>query len=148
MPRTGALLSLSREHHASLVMARDARRVANDNDAAACSAAITRMEAHWHRMMAAHFDQEERLIRIAADTLDPESMARIFSDHAELRILAGGPCTLEPAARLRRFADLTVAHVRYEERTFFPQLQSHPCIAAAPATAPGPVQSTPTQKGN
>lgn len=146
------MLSLSREHHASLVMARDARRVANGNDAAACSAAIDRMETHWHQLMAAHFDQEERLIRIAADTLDPRSMARVFSDHAELRILAGGPCSLEPVARLHRFADLTVAHVRYEERTFFPQLQSHPCVAAAsasaPATAPDPVQPTPTQKGN
>jgi hypothetical protein len=131
MPRTGALLSLSREHHTSLVMARDARRAANDNDAAACAAAITGIEAHWHNLMAAHFDQEERLIRMAADTLDPASMARIFTDHAELRTLAAGPCSLEPAARLRRFADLAIAHVRYEERTFFPQLQAHPSIAAA-----------------
>ncbi|MGH8685394.1 MAG: hemerythrin domain-containing protein [Nitrosospira sp.] len=143
MPRTGALLSLSREHHTSLVMAREARRVADDNDAVACLAAIARIETHWHRLMSAHFDQEERLIRIAADTLDPESMARILSDHAELRILAGGHCPLEPAARLRRFADLTIAHVRYEERTFFPQLQSHPCVAVASATAPSPVQSNP-----
>jgi hypothetical protein len=30
---------------------------------------------------------------------------------------------------LRKFADLAGAHVRYEERVFFPQLQSHPCVA-------------------
>jgi hypothetical protein len=28
---------------------------------------------------------------------------------------------------LRKFADLASAHVRYEERVFFPQL--HPCVA-------------------
>ncbi len=27
--------------------------------------------------------------------------------------------------RLRRFGDLLAAHVRYEERVIFPQLQSH-----------------------
>ena len=143
MPRTGALLALSREHHTSLVMARDARRAADNSDAAACSAAINRIEAHWQGMMAAHVDQEERLLRMAADTLDPESMARIFADHAELRALATGSCPLEPVARLRRFADLTITHVRYEERTFFPQLQGHPCVAAASNTAGDPVPSNP-----
>ncbi|MEO9061194.1 MAG: hemerythrin domain-containing protein [Nitrosospira sp.] len=124
---------MSREHHASLVMARDARRAANEKDAAAVSIAMARMEAHWHTLLAAHFEQEERLMRIAEDTLDPESVARILAEHGELRILASGPCTLEPAARLQRFGDLLGAHVRYEERTFFPQLQSHPCVAAVAA---------------
>lgn len=39
-------------------------------------------------------------------------------------------CLLEPTMRLRRFADLVVSHVRYEERVIFPQLQSHPSIAS------------------
>lgn len=139
MPRTGALLLLSREHHASLVMARTARRAANGEEnkgdipvhSAAMASAIAAIEAHWHTLMAAHFEQEERLIKMAEDTLDPESVARILAEHAELRMLASGPCTLEPATRLRRFGDLLSAHVRYEERTFFPQLQSHPCVAEA-----------------
>jgi len=138
MPRIGALLSLSREHHTSLVMARDARRAANEKDAAAVSIMIARMETHWHTLLAEHFEQEERLIRliqVAEDTLDPESVARILAEHGELQMLASGPCTLEPAERLRRFGDLLGAHVRYEERTFFPQLQSHPCVAAAAADA-------------
>lgn len=133
MPRTGALLVLSREHHTSLVVARDARRAANEKDAAALAGAIARIEAHWKTVMAAHFDEEERLIRIAKDTLEAQAVARILAEHAELRILASGPCLLEPAIRLRRFADLIVTHVRFEERVFFPQLQSHPCIANADA---------------
>ena len=139
MPRTGALLSLSREHHASLVMARTARRAAKGEEnkgsipahSAAMASAIAAIEAHWHTLMAAHFEWEERLIKMAEDTLDPESVARILAEHAELRMLASGSCTLEPATRLLRFADLVSAHVRYEERTFFPQLQPHPCVAEA-----------------
>ena len=128
MPRIGALILLSRQHHTSLVVARDARRAANAKDAIALSGAIACIEAHWHTVMAAHFDEEERLIRIAEDTLEAHEVARILAEHAELRALAGGPCPLEPAVRLRRFADLVVTHVRFEERVFFPRLQLHPCI--------------------
>ena len=135
MPRIGALLSLSREHHTSLVMARDARRAANEKDATIVSMALARVEAHWHTLLAAHFEQEERLMRVAEDTLDPESVARILAEHGELQMLASGPCTLEPTERLRRFGDLLGAHVRYEERVFFPQLQSHPCVAAVATDA-------------
>lgn len=137
MPRTGALLPLSREHHTSLVMARAARKAADDNDNIACLAAVARMEAHWHALMAAHFEQEERLMRLAAEALDPESVARVFAEHDDLRMLACGPCGLEPAVRLRRFADRVVAHVRYEERVLFPQLQSHSCVTAK--TTPDPI---------
>ena len=131
MPRTSALLSLSREHHASLVMARAARKAADSNDRAVFLEAMTRIEAHWQTVLATHFAQEEQLLRLAEEALDPESVARIFVEHAELRMLACGPCALEPIARLRQFGDLLAAHVRYEERVLFPQLQSHPAIVSA-----------------
>lgn len=131
MPRTGALLPLSREHHTSLVMARAARKAADSNNSTACATALTRLEAHWHTLMAAHFEQEEQIIRLAAEMLDPESVARIHADHAELQVLTCGPCVLETAERLRQFADLVIAHVRYEERVLFPQLQLHPGIESA-----------------
>lgn len=133
MPRTGALLLLSRQHHTSLVVARDARRAANEKDETALSRAISGIEAHWHTVMAAHFDEEERLIRVAEHMLEAQAVARILAEHVELRMLACGPCLLEPAVRLRRFADLIATHVRFEERVFFPQLQSHLCVANADA---------------
>ncbi len=126
MPRTGALLSLSREHHTSLVMARAARKAANANDSNTCSEVLARIEAHWHMVLAEHFAQEELLIRLAANALDLETAARILAEHTELHKLACGPCLLEPALRLRKFGDLLAAHVRYGERVLFPQLQSHP----------------------
>lgn len=128
MPRAGALLPLSREHHFSLVVARDARRAASEEDPATLSVAIQRIENHWNSLLAAHFEQEERLLNSARDVLNPTSIARILAEHAELRLLGSKPC-LEPAARLHRFGELLSAHVRYEERVIFPQLQSHPCVA-------------------
>lgn len=112
-------------------MARDSKRMSDSRDAAVLCAAVKSMENHWHTLLAAHFEEEEQLIRTMEDELDPESVARISAEHAELRLLAAGPCTLEPGERLRRFGDLLRAHVRYEERTFFPQLQSHPRFAQA-----------------
>ena len=131
MPRTGPLLSLSREHHSSLVMARAVRKAADSDDSAVCAAAMKHIEAHWQMVLAAHFAQEEQLLQLAAEALDAESVARIFAEHAELRMLACGPCVLEPIARLRRFGDLLAEHVRYEERVLFPQLQSNPAIVSA-----------------
>ena len=127
MPRVGLLLALSREHHFSLVMARDARRAAGEEDTVTLSAAIQRIEDHCRSVLAAHFEEEERLLAIAKEALDPASIARILAEHAELRLL-GSEAYLEPAARLRRFGELLSAHVRYEERVIFPQLQPHPCI--------------------
>ena len=135
MSRIGLLLELSREHHTSLVMARDARRTSKSDDPAILAAALRSIEAHWHELLAEHFEREERLIQTIVDELDPEAVARIISEHAELRLLARGPCILEPAARLQRFGDLLGTHVRYEERTFFPQLQSHSRFAGGNAPA-------------
>lgn len=143
MPRTGALLSLSREHHTSLVLARAARKAAESNDAATCVVAVQRIEAHWQDVLVTHFAQEEALLQLAEDTLEPEIITRILAEHEELRMLACESCVLDPAARLRRFGDLLAAHVRYEERVLFPQLQSHPAIVFA---AEKSIQSIPRGK--
>ena len=135
MSRSGVLLELSREHHTSLVMARDARRTCKSDDPAILSAALRSIEAHWHGLLAEHFEREERLIQAIVDELDSEAVARINAEHAELRLLALGLCTLEPAARLQRFGDLLGTHVRYEERIFFPQLQLHSRFASVNTSA-------------
>jgi hemerythrin-like domain-containing protein len=131
MPRIGALLALSREHHQTLVIARDAGRAAASNDEAVLSTAIARVENHWNDVMAHHFKCEEAFVKTAEQLLNPDAVARFLSEHEELRRLCDGSCGLSPAARLRRFADLASAHVRYEERVLFPELQSHPSVAFA-----------------
>ncbi|SNX61369.1 Hemerythrin HHE cation binding domain-containing protein [Nitrosomonas ureae] len=143
MPRAGALVPLSREHHSSLVTARAARKAAESNDMATCLAAVQHIEAHWQDVLVTHFAQEEALLQFAKDTLEPEIITRILTDHEELRSLACESCTLDPAMRLRRFGDLLAAHVRYEERVLFPQLQSHPAMIFA---AEKSIQSIPRGK--
>ena len=128
MPRTGALLSLSREHHSSLVLARAVRQAVESGDSTAFLVMMQRIEEHWRTVLCEHFAREEQLLRLAADAVDAESIDRILAEHAELRGLACGPCELDLPARLHRFGELLAAHVRYEERVLFPQLQSHPSI--------------------
>lgn len=131
MPRAGALLSLSREHHSSLVIARAARQAAESGDSPAFSAMVQRIEEHWRTVLCEHFAREEQLLCWAADAVDAESIDRILAEHAELRMLACGSCELDVPARLQRFGELLAAHVRYEERVLFPQLQSFPGIDSA-----------------
>jgi hypothetical protein len=133
MPRTGPLLSLSREHHSSLVLARAVRQAAESGDSTAFLVIMQRIEDHWRTVLQEHFAREEQLLRLAADAVDADSADRILAEHAELRNLACGPCELDLPARLRRFGELLAAHVRYEERVLFPQLQSHPSIDSAAA---------------
>lgn len=135
MPRLGALLALSRDHHGALVLGRDARRAAATSDCTVWLDTIARVEDYWRRSMAAHCVEEERLIDLAGEKLDADAVARILSEHTELRVLAAGPCSLEPRARLSRFGELVSAHVRYEERLFFPQLEPHvPHLPHLPST--------------
>lgn len=128
MPRIGALLSLSREHHTSLVVARDARRAAAATDPATLSTAVERIESHLRTLLVAHFKLEEQLLETVEGVLDAEVIGRILAEHEELRRLACNSCELAPMERLQRFGELLGSHVRYEERVVFPQLQSHPCI--------------------
>ncbi len=60
-------------------MARAARKAADSDDSAVCLAAMKRIEAHWQAVLAAHFAQEEKLLRLTAETLDSESAARILA---------------------------------------------------------------------
>ena len=132
MPRLGVLLALSREHHGALVMARDARRAAAVDNSAVWMDTIARIEDYGRESMAEHFAEEERLLQLAGEKIDAKAVARFLSEHAELRQLAGSSCSLEPRARLSRFGELLGAHVRYEERVFFPQLEPHMHLSDLP----------------
>ena len=83
-----------------------------------------RINAHWHQVMAAHFQNEEQLLVRLKDLLDPQAVARIFSEHAMLQQLIVEPGMFELSERLNRLGELLAAHVRYEERVLFPQLQT------------------------
>lgn len=116
MPRRGALLELSREHHAALVLARDCRR------ATSATAAVLRqrVEAHDREVLVDHFRTEEALLAQHASAI-PASLARaLLEDHAWLRAHARGPAS--PQA-LIDYGERLATHVRFEERTLWPLLQ-------------------------
>lgn len=123
MPRSGALLSLSRDHHTALVLARAARKAVESADQAACEQVLVKIEEHWRSVMASHFAQEEQLLQAMKNQLAMETISRILSDHALLRGLIVESSTREPLARLQQLGDLLASHVRFEERVLFPQLQ-------------------------
>ncbi|WP_374563090.1 hemerythrin domain-containing protein [Nitrosomonas sp.] len=123
MPRSGALLSLSRDHHTALVLARAARKAVESADPTVCEEVLVKIEEHWRSVMASHFAQEEQLLQAMKNQLAMETISRILSDHALLRGLIVESSTREPLARLQQLGDLLASHVRFEERVLFPQLQ-------------------------
>lgn len=128
MPRTGALLPLSREHHSSLVLARNIRKAVEENDLQACEKALQVIDEHWHSILSRHFAQEEYLMALIKDSLSLEHVARFYTEHAQLKKLA---CQ-QPADQLQNylleFADLLTAHTRFEDRILFPEMQQHALI--------------------
>ena len=136
MPRRGELLALSREHHAALVLARDAVSAAASEDATQVAALSRRVADYWANEMAAHFRHEEALLLRHHGAL-PEAVAfQLFDDHVALAIA----CTRArreglDAASLRAFGERLAAHVRFEERECFDALQ-----AAIDADAPAQVR--------
>lgn len=133
MPRTGILLSLSREHHSALVLARAASRAAESGDANIQAEMIERIETYWESIMARHFEVEEQLMMRNGNDLDSRAVMQVLSEHAELRLLVDRECKMEPTARLRRFGDVLYTHIRFEERQFFPQLHASHDLEVDPA---------------
>ncbi|MFZ1852440.1 MAG: hemerythrin domain-containing protein [Nitrosomonas sp.] len=125
MPRTGALLPLSREHHSSLVLARNIRKVMEGNDLQVCEKALQAIDEHWHSILSRHFAQEEYLMELMKSSLNPKHVARFHMEHAQLKKMA---CQ-RPIDRLQNylleFADLLTAHVRFEDRVLFKEMQQH-----------------------
>ena len=127
--RHPALQPLSREHMSGLIQAR------NLVNAAAASPqsrreTLARFIEVWKTEIAAHFDDEERLL---GPLLSGESLQRLNDEHRELRTLAGAAVAQAAATEpdpelLRRLGMLLNDHIRWEEREAFGEAER----AAAP----------------
>ena len=117
MKRSAALTPLSHDHQHALDAALWLRRTGD-------AAAIARFHEFFEREGRRHFDIEERLILPALPPDDPEwapGVARVREDHAAIRAAADSELTESDARALgERLND----HVRFEERTLFPLLES------------------------
>lgn len=120
--RAPALVPLSRDHHEALIQALWLRRGAGRPPAASVFLAFHQRE------LEGHMADEEDVVLPVAEAVDPHGSARIREEHAELRRLAARLAeTLAAGGALadvmEALARLLHDHVRYEERTFFMDVQ-------------------------
>ena len=124
LKRHPALKPLSREHFNGLVQVRRLRQAASA-DAQQRRQALAGFLTNWSTEMAAHLDDEERLLGALLNTDDRQ---RLTADHARLRVLAGQAQYQAAAAEpdsgwMRALATLLEQHIRWEERECYERLQ-------------------------
>lgn len=140
MKRSVALAPLSREHHAALSLAKQARRFAaqdvTDDDVRRFR---ERLAETFATALAPHFRIEESTLLPALRAAGEEGrVERTLSEHAELRALCDRiGCGRYDAALLSSFSDAMEAHVRFEERELFPLAES--VLAAESLAAVGAI---------
>jgi hypothetical protein len=118
-----ALVRLSREHHAALVLAKRAQRLAGEAGIAATTFAAG-IEARFAAELEPHFRVEEtRLLPAMISGGAIELVERTSAEHAELRDLARR-LGAGDIALVARFAELLAAHVRFEEGELFPAAET------------------------
>jgi hypothetical protein len=122
--RDPALVSLSRDHHKTLVAARELRRAT----AQTADAVRARFLSFWNTHGAAHFRLEDEVLLPAfaahADPYHP-LVARALCDHVAIRarVDAVGRESPTPSAVLHELGILLAEHVRLEERELFPLIE-------------------------
>ena len=127
MNRHPSLAPLSRDHHHALVLARKARRFLSGGaeDAATFIAAL---RDHFDAELAPHFAIEEReLVPRSVAHGEPLAAlaARVVADHDALRAMVTSFAPASLPSRGEAFGALLEAHVRFEEREWFPALVEH-----------------------
>ncbi|MCX7169443.1 MAG: hemerythrin domain-containing protein [Proteobacteria bacterium] len=123
MKRSAALIQLSREHHAALVLAKRARRM-NLADRVAVLRFMAEAAATFTRELEPHFQIEETMLLPALTSAGETALVkRTLAEHEKLRWLAQ-QLQAEDAAYITRFGAALEAHVRFEERELFARAES------------------------
>lgn len=128
MRRHEGLQSLSRDHHHALVAAKHLAAAGESADAAASAG---RLLQEW-RDLERHFREEEEVLlpvlaRYAGS--DCPEIGETLRQHVEIRGVVDQvqeriECGLDPdGPLLRRLGSLLREHVRFEERTLFPEVE-------------------------
>jgi hemerythrin-like domain-containing protein len=121
--RSAELKQLSRDHHQALYAALGLRRA----DAATASKAVVEFLEFWRGHGARHFVIEEAVLLPGfvgggGDARD-ELVARVVTDHVELRARARRLSEDSPLSDLHELGEALTAHVRFEEDELFPLIE-------------------------
>jgi len=123
MKRVEQLKKLSREHHGSLVMAKNISDIAQNGDDTALLAAIETVKKYYDNELEVHFQHEERTIfsLIFREYKEHVGLAMpLLKEHGYIRQLIPR-MTLETAKQdLAEFGLILKNHTRAEERELFP----------------------------
>lgn len=134
MKRSPFLQPLSREHHTALSLGKACDRAARSGDAATVRQACQRAVEAFSLELDPHFRVEERSLLPLLQSAETQPLVqRTLEDHRVLRGLLDR-LRQNDAEALGRFGNCLVAHVRFEERSLFPAIES---VLRAVAPAPG-----------
>jgi len=127
MKRCEQLQKLSREHHGSLVMAKNIGLIANEGSEQELLEAIQTVKQYYDDELEEHFQHEERTIFAPIFRQFPElrEMATVLlKEHGFIRLLI--PKITKETARkdLADFALVLKNHTRMEERELFPVIET------------------------
>lgn len=123
MKRHPALISLSRDHHHALVIARRLRHATGQTAAETAAAFLV----HWHSEEQQHFRvEEELLLPTYAAHGDPDHPAvlQMLIDHMLIRRDAARLTDQPPIGLLHDLGALLSSHVELEEREVFPLVEA------------------------
>ena len=129
LKRAPALVTLSQDHHHSLVQSLRLRDAAKGSPADLPAVARAFLE-HWRSDMQGHFADEEDVLFPRAESMDPESVARLCAELASLverlkRALdAGADAGADASDLVNEIGWLVHDHVRFEERVLFEEVQT------------------------
>lgn len=123
MERAPELRPLSRDHHQALVASLKLRRA----DERTAAEAVAHFQGFWRGHGERHFEIEEAVllpgyVRGGGDPRQ-ELVARVLTDHVEIRAAARGLGPGAEPAELRRLGERLAAHVRLEEDELFPLIE-------------------------
>ena len=128
LKRAPALVPLSQDHHHSLVQSLRLRDAAAGSPSEAPAVAGAFLQ-HWRSAMQGHFADEEEALFPRAESMDPESVARLWAEHAELaslveRLERALDAGADASDLMNEIGWLIHDHVRFEERVLFETVQS------------------------
>ena len=124
LKRNKHLVSLSREHHTGLLFGWKIKQGLSKQ--VPLKVLLNYLRFFWESHLREHFAQEENELNSLLPLHDPMRVA-VEEDHRILeekikRLLSGKVAT---EAEFLALADFLTAHIRFEERDFFPYLEQH-----------------------